>query len=399
MKIQFYFRKFERGLSMVELLVTLLIVLMMSLAISGVLSTSESKKRSMTSVNDINQAGNFAMYQLEKLIRAAGFGISDNYQQVFGCALFSSLNRKQILPFPGNMAAPFTVLNQALQGNYRLAPLIIAQNMTVPNFSGSSSDAMIVMSGSSGFGEAPTQFIGKSSSPQLNLNNSIGFNGNDLVMLLDQGAAVGSPCMVEEVAGGFVGAVAINAIPLDGAYYANQIRTADVTNYGTSSVAMNLGNASTNMPGFYLIGVGANNVLYQYDLLQGGILNTSTPIADGVFEMHALYLVDQSASYTGLADTWVSPGTSPFDYVTLENGTAASTDNLSRIKAIRLGLITRTALSEKPRVPPVTTGPIILFSDIGTPFTYIRNLAPPEQNFRYRTIELTIPLRNNLLLN
>jgi type IV pilus assembly protein PilW len=56
----------------------------------------------------------------------------------------------------------------------------------------------------------------------------------------------------------------------------------------------------------------------------------------------------------------------------------------------------RTSLPEKA---PVTTGPLVLFSDLGTTLTFTRTLAAAEQNYRYRIIESTIPLRNSLLLN
>jgi len=397
MKIQLHYRKREQGLSLVELLVTVVIVLLMSLAISGVLSTSEGKKRTMTSVNDIDQAGNYAMYQLEKTVRAAGSGISDNFQQVFGCQIFSALNGTQILPFTPAMGAPFTALNTALAGVYRVAPLIIAKDLTTPNISGKTSDVLITMTGTAGFGEVPTPFTTVAGPGQLNLINSVAFNGNDLVLLLDQAVTNGSPCMIQQVTAGYTGAINVTAVPLSGAYTSSPIGTASLANYSGNAFAMNLGNATANMPNFQLIGVGNNNVLFQYDLLQGSTFNTASAIADGVFEMHALYFVDTDAD--GKPDTFIDPGTAGFDFVTLESGTTASVATLKTIKAIRLGLITRTSLSEKPTVPPATTGPITLFSDLGAPFTYTRTLNAAEKNFRYRTIELTIPLRNSLLLN
>ncbi|MFZ6754304.1 PilW family protein [Undibacterium sp. Dicai25W] len=394
MNIKLDYRKSECGLSLIELMVTIVVVLLMSLAISGVLSTSEGKKRTLTSVNDINQAGNYAMYQLEKTIRAAGSGLSANFSPTYGCKLFSSSNGNQILPFTGaSMAAPFTTLNTNLKGIYTLAPLIIAKDLTTPNFSGNTSDVLITMSGSAGFGEVPTPFSNVAKANQLNLINSLAFYKNDLTLIVEPN----QPCMIQQVASGYANGPGIATVDLGGTYSANPIGTANLTTYTNAAFAINIGNSPANMPSFQLIGVGDNNVLFQYDLLQGGTFNTAIPIADGIFEMHALYFVDTNGD--GIPDTFIKPDAANYDYITLQNGSAASIAILKNIKAIRLGLITRTALSEKVTVPTVTPGPLTLFSDLGATLTYTRKLLPAEQNFRYRTIELTIPLRNSLLLN
>jgi type IV pilus assembly protein PilW len=93
--------------------------------------------------------------------------------------------------------------------------------------------------------------------------------------------------------------------------------------------------------------------------------------------------------------SWVLP-TSPYDVASLENGTTQALYALASIKAIRLGLIMRTNVAEKTAV---TTAPLTLFSDLGSALTYTRTLTSGEQNYRYRTIEATIPLRNSLMLS
>ena len=156
---------------------------------------------------------------------------------------------------------------------------------------------------------------------------------------------------------------------------------------------MNLGNiAGNNPPNFMMIGVGANNTLFSYDLLQ----TTATPllpIADGVFEMHALYGVDNDNN--GTLDAWVDPNTTTvYTLAALMAGTETASNLLQSIKAVRVGLITRTSLPEKTAVAPAT---LTLFSDLG--LTHTRTLTPAEQLYRYRTIESTIPIRNTMLLN
>jgi type IV pilus assembly protein PilW len=86
------------------------------------------------------------------------------------------------------------------------------------------------------------------------------------------------------------------------------------------------------------------------------------------------------------------------------NRSAASNSALYQIKAIRVALVMRTALPEQQTSatsPAVQTTTVTLFNDLlpaggsATPITRIFN-GPNEQNYRYRTIEVTIPIRNNL---
>lgn len=399
--------KRQDGFSLIELMVVIVIVMVMSLAIFGVMSTSEGKKRTLASVNDINQSGNFAMFQLEKALRNAGSGFSQSYTQSFGCKLFAyqkqaaPANTGVVLPFPGAaMAAPFNTLNTAVSGTYVLAPMIIASGATTPGMSGNTSDALIVMAGSAGYGEVPTAFTNIATSTQLNLQSTLSFSSNDFVLVADEAGGAGSlPCMIEQVDSGYTASSNATALPLAGTYYAGSIKDKggairNLTDFSNNALAMGIGNPAGNPPSFQLFGVGDNNVLFQYDLLQGGKYDTPIPMADGVFEMHALYGVDTDKD--GLVDKWVDPSTAGYDYATLESGSVAANQTLLTIKAIRIGLIMRTSLPEKA---PATTGPLVLFSDLGKTLTFKRTLTATEQNYRYRIIESTIPLRNSLLLN
>ena len=91
-------KRTQIGFSLIELMVVVVITLLMSLAVFGVLSTSESKKRTATSVNDIDQAGAYAMYVMEKQIRSAGSGLHGGSATDYGCQLEASLNGTAILP-------------------------------------------------------------------------------------------------------------------------------------------------------------------------------------------------------------------------------------------------------------------------------------------------------------
>ena len=385
----------QLGVTLIEMMVVMGIGLILTLAIFLVLSASEGRKRTTTSVNDTAQAGGYGMYVLDKMLRSAGSGFGQSGTYAYGCTLFAAKGATQILPAAGALPAPFAAVNTGTAGLFRLAPVLIAPGQTTPNISGAASDVLVVMGGAAGFGENPVTFRGlptaSGSTNSLDLPNTLSFRSNDLVMLAEE---FNPNCMVQQVQNGFVGGTA-NALPLAGTYTAATIDSSAIVSYTMSGTVMNMGNAANgNSPTFLLVGVGDNNTLFSYNLLQTDVDASGNPVqmplADGVFELHALYGVDPTNSGTV---TWVSPSSTGYDLATLMAGTPAAAGLLQSIKAVRVGIITRTSLRERDTVSP---GALTLFSDLGNALTYTRNLTAAEQNFRYRTIESTIPIRNNL---
>ena len=398
----------QTGLSLIELMVVLVISMIIVGAVFGMMSVSEGRKRTTMSVNDINQGGMFALYQLDKAVRSAGSGFSQNWPLTYGCRLNVNLNGDQILPLPATIAAPFTGLPAQL-GGLRLAPVLIVQNGT-PLATGSS-DVLITMAGNAGFGEIPAEFSGTAPAlagnvVNLSLVNTMTFNDGNLVLVADRNDAQGNvqPCYVGQVQTGFTGSVAVQ-LPLAGAYNASAGKDGDATSISATGIAMNLGNVGAgNLPGFAVYGVGANQTLMFYDLLQSGGNGYGTvPLADGVLEMHALYGIDPNNNGT---ISWQAP-TGAFDAAQLSNGSQTAAANLYAIKAVRIGLILRTSLPERAQqligspstdtaTGVVSPGPLVLFADVPG-LSYTRTLQGAEQNYRYRVFETTIPLRNTLL--
>ena len=264
----------QRGFSLVELMVVMVIVLVMSLAIFSVISSSEGQKRTTTTTNDANQAGNYAMYQLDKVVRAAGSGYGNLWQTAYGCQINATLTNSngspgQILPFPSSstMAAPFASLNSTVSGSYVLAPALIAYHATTgttDTTTGSPtaqpSDALITMSGTDGFGEFPILFTAATAT-SITLSTYSTVKPNDLLLVVNDTANnKASPCMLEQVASTFSSSPSPTSAALSGAYAGSPIGTVSLTaNISSVSAVVDLGNANpTNgdMPMFQLIGVG-----------------------------------------------------------------------------------------------------------------------------------------------
>jgi type IV pilus assembly protein PilW len=375
----------QLGFSLIELMVGLVIGLLMSLVVYNVLNVNEGRKRTTTSLNDINQSGNYAIYQLEKFIRSAGSGFTGGGDKVgadytYGCRLDMALNGAQLTPattFP----SPFDTVSTTI----RMAPVIIDDGAA-----GAGGDVIITMAGNAGLGESPTSFALLPTTATLKLVNHAGVRANDIVLLTDITAPNVSPCLMQQVASSFTPIAGGSNVALAGSYYTALINTRSVADYTAAAQVINLGQA----PNLNMFAVGANNTLMKYDLMQNrqadSLVATPNPSAyvDGVYQMQALYGVDTSPPTASL--TWVAP-TGAFSSANLLIGTSAAALNLKRIKAIKIGVVMRTSLLERETVNAST---LQLFKDTLLPVTV--NLNPTT--FRYRSFEAVIPLRNTLML-
>lgn len=429
----------QRGFSLIELMVGLLIGLMLSLALVVVLSTAEGRKRTVTSGNDMQQAGNYAMHMLDGWIRDAGSGFSKTASYSFGCELVAYYGNTKILPASAALPSPFDKVVAAV-GSMRLAPVLIlpGADQSFPGVSDSASDVLIIMGGGAGTGGVPATFSTFADATNLHLNSSYAVKANDLLLLsqvepsatanyASDGSTISSlnaaNCIVEQASSSYTSGS--STVPLSGNYHSTSNGVASLSDSSTASV---IGNVSSNRPPqFMVVGVGDNNTLYSYDLLRTNGSNAVVPRADGVFELHALYGIDKDCDGTISNTEWINATDATYSLSALMAGSlqdkvkrptsvsarktacaslTTANDYLQKILAVRVGLILRTSLPEKDAV---TTGAITLFSDLtdanGDPLTYTRALKVDaddssrlEQHYRYRTMEFTIPLRNTLML-
>jgi type IV pilus assembly protein PilW len=375
-------RRRASGFSLVELMVAVAIGLVLMLAVTRVLMRNEGRNRDTLAVNDVNQSGAYAAFLLDNVVRSAGSGFANRWQQVLGCRLNASRGGAEVLPRAADWPVPFAGFTR----NVRVAPLIIGKGQ-----SAAGSDVIAVMRGNAGIGEAPLEVLALG--PPLGLRNTIGLAANQLMLLAD-----GAPeCLLLQA-----GVPAAGTVPLAGAgdFHTTTGAHRDLADFGSptaNTVLVNLGNVGpiggnpTTAPQFMLYGVGANRTLFGLDMLgiDGG---AAQPLAEGVVEMRALYGVDTNND--GTLDSWQDPGVAPYTSAALLAGTAVAQANLNSIVAVRIGLILRTAHAERDVVAPDT---VVLFADLDEDLQQTRTLAAGEKVYRHRTAEVTVPLRNVLL--
>ncbi len=414
----------QSGVTIIEMLIAMLIGSMLVIAVMLVLGGmangtnvrpgAEGSRRSLGSMADLDQSASIAMFQVDKWTRSAGTGLGqtvkspNTYSYAYGCKLFAAKSGTQLLP-AGTLPAPFaSIVPSATAGEFRLLPALIIPGGTTPNMtsavSNHTSDVLVLMSSGNGYGEVPLLFTSTATSSALTVPNTTAFSGtnvSNLALISDSQPATSTTvanCMVTQVNLGTANTGAGTSIPLGGSWATATIGSGlvsqAVASYSSSATVLDLGDpssTSTQPPSFQVIGVGDNDTLYAYDLL-----NIRSPQlqakGQNVFELHALYGVDTTGD--GVVDSWVSAGSGSYTVASLTSGTIAASSVIKSIKAVRIGLILRTDLPEASAV--TTSNTLTLFSDLAaSSLSYTRTLSGSELNYRYRTVEATIPIRNN----
>lgn len=379
-------------MTLIELMVALVIGLGVTLAVTTLLIAGENHKRTTTSTNDAEQTGAYAFNALDGVLRGAGSGFAESaYPSPDAGVLGCKLNAGTILPAAAAFPAPFGSFLGAAYSNLRVAPLLIAQNQSPDGFS----DVLAVMGGSGAAGGVSRQVTGSGSSTAVILDNSVGFVANDLFLVSQNGTP---DCLLEEVAS--ISAPTLNLVSTQPYYTAGTTTTLSTLSASTASFVTPLGNAAANNLQFELIGVDANHTLYSYDLLQNlslvqspGTADAAQAIADGVYQMHAIYGIDTNGD--GIQDTWAGPGDANYDINTVMTTPAT----MRKIIAVRVALVLRGEYYDKNTASPAT---LTLFSGLtnggGTSLQQNVTISANDQHYRYRVFEFTVPLRNMILL-
>jgi type IV pilus assembly protein PilW len=392
----------ELGVTLIELMVALVIGLILSLAIYTVFSNFEGRKRTTTSVNDIDQTASYASYLIDKSLRSAGTGFTGGLNPIstssssnslplaaanysLGCLLKITRGANVLVPRPAAYPAPFETVPQA---NIRLAPIVIFNN--IANGAANNGDVLMTMGGSGGLSESVNNFSAAPAANSITLTNVAGITADDRILLVGTNNATpipGTPCIVDQVVSSFVQGTG-STFSAGLASGTNDYRV-DPTTYtstiNSTGILFNLG----KFPNFQMFGVGANNTLFRYDVMLPSSAENPSQVAEGVYSMHAIYGVGAAPGEL----VWTPP-TGAYSSTSLLDGSAVANQNLRNIKAVRIALIMRTSLPEKVNVSPAT---LDVFESTGAGTNVTVNLT--NARYRYRVVETTIPIRNALALD
>jgi type IV pilus assembly protein PilW len=384
---------------MVELMVAMVISLIGVIIIFQVFEASEGVRRTTTSGGDAQQNGAVALYLMERDLRNSGMGINDTIYA-------GSCN---IVGYDSSRTTP----NFPPVGN----PIVLAPAFITAGGTATTPDQLTVFYGSQIQISNSTTLVanmGSATSP-LTMQTRFGFRTGDLLLLLEPGS--GKNCVFMEVTS--LPAIPSNQVNHDsgtytlsaGASVASRFNPAagmGVT-YGGANTAnvtrvFNLGNLhdDTNFPASQNVTVPvyntyavANNTLTVSNafVISGGVPAVNS-IADNIVHLRADYGVDD-----GVNDASVPYNTVPAAGDGMVDRFISATPNWPQVIAIRIAVVARSALPEKPAAgagaPCDTTTAFPTWSGGAAAGRGFDLSADPNwQCYRYRVFETTVPLRN-----
>jgi len=335
----------QRGTSLTELLVGLLIGLVAVVVILNVFAAAEGLKRNAAGAAEAQQSGLLSAFTLEVDIANAGNGLAAAMSELGTCPDTGDI-RTSLRPIPVLITAGATAdAPDSFVVHYAVAPAL----------TGPMPFATDAPAGSSYRIRSPTGFAPKDTVVAISLTGH---------------------CVATT-------ATAVTPPDPDGVVEIAHAGAPDA--YPASSLLFNLGPGSRVQRVRYDI---VDSSLRSLDLVNPGA--TPNPLASNVVNMKVQYGVDNDND--GFLDTWVPATAAPW---TPASVLAAPAATLAGIKAIRIGLVVRSETYDRDASRNFNW---VLFdcglADKTQCAGRLAGTLPP--NWRYRTYEMVIPLRNQI---
>jgi len=330
-----------RGFSLIETMVGIVIGMIAVLVIYQVYSAAEGIKRNTTSVGDAQQNGLLSSFMLNIELANASNGVAYAIKELGTC------------PATGNMSTTF-----------RPIPVVITDggaSTTADSFVVNYSLAQRVV--------APVPFAGNAAAgADYQVQSPNGFKAGDLIVAI----SMGGDCAPSRV-------TAVSAPDVNGVV--TLTHTGAAVSFTSDAVLLNLGPKGSGQRVAYDVD-SSSNVLRStalWDDTGAAGANAPNPIASNVVNMKLVYGIDNGAGGV----TW-TPATGQWSAANVQ---AATISNLSKIRAVRIGIVVRGEQWDKTLGDYTWT----LFE---APVLLTGTIPAAGGNYRYRTYETIIPLRN-----
>ena len=365
----------QKGFSLIELMVGLVIGLLATLVIMQVFATFEGQKRTTTGTADAQTSGSVGTFSLQRDAQLAGYGLplydEDNTPLKCGTLNFDHDN---------NAGTP----------NIRIVPIEITDG----GVAAGASDIITIRYGTSASGGVATPIRSVAGNVVTVDANMACVNGDVVFAVTGGTGATTSTCAVT-----MVNDPNLNVAP----------RTnINLNNIGTITTGYNLACLGAWTEITYQ--VNANNQLTR-DVATNGTL-VATPLVDGIVNIQAQYGIsstpnnNQITRWVNATGVWAAP---PNIIGSTSALCDAATSNRNCIKAVRVAIVARNGLLEKP--PAVSTvcssttvaNPTGVCAWDATSANPINASSAPTidlsntanwDNYRYKVYESITPLRN-----
>jgi len=351
----------QHGLSLVEVMVGMLIGMLAVIVMMQVFSVSEGFKRTTTGGDDAQNNGAIALYSLQRDLRESGHGI--RALALLGC------NLKVVQPsgtnWTINSLAPLTINHASITGADAGSDTLLV----VYSSANGAPEGELVQAQSA---DSKTYTV---SSPTAPATGTGSYAIGDWLIALPQPTPASCTVTAEKV-------TAVTA--------PSNVTVQTGTAAMTTGMLFNLGGA----PKILAYAIRSGN-LTACDYMQNNCGDATknndatvwVPIGSNVVALRAQYGSDTSAPMDALVDNY-------------DQTTPTTACGWSRVSAVRLALVARSALQEKAAVTGTATGliaPPTWAGATGAPFDMsVASLASglSWQNYRYKVFETTVPQRN-----
>ena len=343
----------QRGVGLIEVMISIIIGMLLVLVIYQVYEVSESQKRTITAGSDAQQNAGYGLYALGRDLSMAGNGIASSASALDKCAIL------------------------------RPIPFVIKAGAT-PN----DPDEITVLYGGSSSLSTSVPFQNSATTAQpYAVRAPVGFSPNDVIAAVQR--PPGTQCTVSTI-NAAAGSVVVNAglATLTHTPVPGSIPTA----YVAGDSLVNLGKAGSLGRVVYSVDTTTHTLRTQNQLPTLGPVN---PVISEVVNLKAQYGLD--IANNGVI-TW-QDATGAWDYAVVTAppppGAGPLLATLQQIRAVRIAIVTRSAQCDLDPVTHqcmvLTRGPLKMFDD-----TVSWTLNANEQIYRYKVLETIVPIRNAL---
>lgn len=360
------------GFTLVELMVGVGVGLLSTVVIATILARSEQQKRNTMSGSDAQVAGALALFELEKEVKEAGYGLTSDTAGT-GCTLTAKYAGAVIADIPPDLAPIVITKTADMPDTLRITKSMptrfsIPAQVTAPLFN-------------------PTG--GGSVANTVTLKSNIGIEPGDLLAVVsapaDPTTGVGS-CIVFQATD-----IKADHVGVGRTVDAEWNSIATLPAMSLSQYVVNLGALESST--YSVAPVAAGSPIYalqraQFTLKDRAVVNRV--VQNGVVDLKAFYGVDTDAD--GVVDQYVSD-------------TPTTVAGWQQVRAVRMALLTRSEQFEKDKVttaePLWDVGKLASVpgtEDCGTSKCIKLNpkVAADWEHYRYKVFEVVIPIRNQL---
>lgn len=370
--------KLARGMSLVEIMVGMLIGIIALLVMQQIATTFDKQARTSASGADAQSTGMIAMHLLENDLKQAGYGIAS--LNTFYCNTSSTIPTVSAIRL-----MPIQIIPAGAAVGDASNPLNIP-----PGDLGS--DIVVVM-----YGHTPTMPTGKlvtlwnpGTPAKFGVEQASGLTAGDYLLAAQQGQV----CTLGRVSGPnpMASPVEVDHAPPGGTAYSNN--TATLFHLGTQGLSINI--YAIRNSRLTVCNLWAQNCTDDTKLTDETVW---VPISGDIVGLRAQYGWDTNSPPDGITDAFCRSrlsGSSPA-CPSPDPGTAAFPNvscDWARINSIRIGLVAQSREIAEGGAN-VTQPTISLWpSSAVSPTTAGVVFSVPDQRYRYRSLQTTIPLRN-----